>query len=63
MIVKRFVAIRYIGSNIHTLYNVTYNAEKYNFHRMFFNIDFVAWSFIQKSLSLFGFGENIKRLI
>ena len=60
---------RYIGDNIRILYDILYHTEAQNIPGMFLRVDFekafdsVSQSFIHKTLDLFGFGTDIKRLI
>ena len=64
-----FLAGRYIGENIRLLYDVLYHTEENNIPGQILLIDFfkafdsVAWSFIEKCLDFFNFGEMIKQWI
>ena len=62
-----FLSGRYIGENIRTLYDLMSHTEKYNIPALLLLIDFekafdsVAWSFINKVLDFFNFGDSIKK--
>ena len=64
-----FIAGRYIGENIRTLYDLFKYTEKQKIPGLLLLIDFekafdsVAWSFINKVLNFFKFGNNIKKWV
>ena len=64
-----FMPNRYIGDNIRILYDILYYTETENIPGMFLRVDFekafdsISWSFINKTLDFFGFGQDIKRWI
>ena len=66
---KGFLAGRYIGENIRTLYDVLAYTESHNLPGILMLIDFekafdsLAWSFIMKTLEFFKFGPELKRWI
>ena len=61
-----FLAGRYIGENVRLIYDVLYHTEKYSIPGQILLIDFlkafdsVSWSFIEKCLDFFNFGEMLK---
>ena len=63
------MANRYIGDNIRLLYDALMYADASNTPGMLFLVDFekafdsVSWSFIDNTLSFFGFGKDIRRWI
>ena len=64
-----FLAGRYIGENIRTLYDVLAYTESHDLPGILMLIDFekafdsLAWSFIMKTLDFFKFGPELKRWI
>ena len=64
-----FIAGRYIGENIRTLYDLFHYTKKNNIPGLLLLIDFekafdsVAWSFIDKVLDFFNFGQTLKQWI
>ena len=64
-----FIAGRYIGENVRTLYDLLQYTEKNKIPGLLLLIDFekafdsVAWPFIKKVLDFFRFGYSIKRWI
>ena len=64
-----FIAGRYIGENIRTLYDLLQYTEKHKVPGLLLLIDFekafdsVAWPFINKVFDFFKFGESIKKWI
>ena len=66
---KGFVADRYIGEAIRTTYDTIQWAKDNNIEGLLLLIDFekaygsVSFSFIEKSLRFFNFGENIIKLV
>ena len=62
-----FMSNRYIGDNIRLIYDLMNYTESNNIPGMLFLIDFekafdsVSWSFVNKTLKFFGFGEDICR--
>lgn len=66
---KGFLKGRYIGENIRLVYDTLLYASKHKIPGLLLLVDFekafdsVAWSFINKSLSVFNFGHDIKRWV
>jgi exonuclease III len=64
-----FMKNRNIGENIRLLYDTLIYAKEKNMHGLILSIDFfkafdsVSWSFIQRALTKFNFGEDIKKWI
>ena len=64
-----FLTGRYIGENIRLMYDVLHLTEKNNIPGQILLVDFfkafdsVSWSFIQRCLEFFNFGEMIKKWI
>ena len=64
-----FLTGRYIGENIRLMYDVLHLTEKNNIQGQILLVDFfnafdsVSWSFIQRCLEFFNFGEMIKKWI
>lgn len=62
-----FLSNRYIGDNIRLLYDVMSYCERHDIPGMLLLVDFekafdsISWSFIQQTLSIFGFGPDISR--
>lgn len=63
-----FLKDRYIGENTRIIYDMLHLAEENNVPGLLLLIDFekafdsLSWSFIQKTLTYFNFGESIKKL-
>lgn len=66
---KGFLKGRYMGENIRLLYDTLLYASKHNIPGLLLIADFakafdcVSWAFIDKTLNLFNFGNDIKRWI
>ena len=66
---KGFLKGRYIGENIRLMYDAIFYSELNNTPGLLLTIDFekafdsVAWSFIDKTLIKFNFGEDIRKWI
>ena len=66
---KGFISGRFIGENTRLMYDIIYETEKQNIPGLILLIDFekafdtVSWSFIDKVLDVFNFGNSIKRWI
>ena len=64
-----FVSGRFIGENIRNLYDLLYNTEINRIPGLLLLIDFekafdsLEWSFIQKTLAFFNFGESIQKWV
>ena len=64
-----FVAGRYIGDNLRTLYDLMHYLEEKQLPGLLVSIDFekafdsVNWNYMNKVLTQFGFGENIRKWI
>ena len=62
-----FMAGRYIGENVRLIYDVLFHTEKLSIPGQILLIDFlkafdsVSWSFIEKCLDFFNFGEMMKQ--
>ena len=64
---KGFLKGRYIGENIRLIYDLMFYADKHNIPGLLLSIDYqkafdsVSWSFLEKALVFFNFGEDILR--
>ena len=64
-----FIRGRYIGENTRLLYDTLSYANKNNINGLLLSLDFekafdsIAWSFIQKALLKFNFGNDIRRWV
>ena len=66
---KGFIAGRYIGENIRTIYDILFETKQQEIPGLLVSVDFqqafdtVSWKFIDKTLNYFNFGPSIKKWI
>ena len=66
---KGFIAGRYIGENIQTIYNILFETKQQEIPGLLVSVDFqqafdtVSWKFIDKTLDYFNFGPSLKKWI
>ena len=64
-----FIAGRFIGENIRTIFDILFETESQNIPGLLLSIDFkqafdsVSWNFIDKVLNYFKFGNSFKKWI
>ena len=66
---KGFLSGRFIGENIHIIYDILFETKQQNIPGLLLSVDFqqafdsVSWKFISKTLDYYNFGPSFKKWI